>query len=225
MTSFTTPHKMWRPGALSMWRPALAGPFGATTMWRPALAGPCTVFLLVLSAAPLLAQVPVATRPGAPVLAEFDQRLKVYTDLRDAVNKGAAKVTETTDPEKIAAARKTLNAKLVAGRAAAKPGDIFTPAVQAHIRAILQPEMKGVKGQNARGSIWDEGPGPEAFTVKVNAEYPKEYPLGSMPPAILAALPQLPEKLEYRFVYRHLLIRDTQANLIVDFMPAALPVA
>jgi len=207
MTSFS----MWCPGAIKMWRPALAGPLAA--------------ILLALSSAPLFAQVPISTRPGAPVLEEFDQRVKVYTDLRDAVNKGAAKVTETSKPEEIAAARKTLNAKLVAGRATAKPGDIFTPAVQAHIRAILLPEMKGVKGQNARGSIWDEGPGPGAFTVKVNSEYPKEYPLGSMPPAILAALPRLPEGLEYRFAYRHLMIRDTEANLIVDFMPAALPVA
>jgi hypothetical protein len=202
-----------------MWRPVVIA------MWCPALAGPVVVILLALSAAPLFAQVPISTRPAAPVLEEFDQRVKVYTDLRASVNKGAAKGNETSKPGEIAAARKTLNAKLVAGRATAKPGDIFTPAVQAHIRAILRPEMKGVKGQNARGSIWDEGPGPEAFKVTVNAEYPKEYPLGSMPPAILAALPQLPEGLEYRFVYRHLLIRDAQANLIVDFMPAALPAA
>ena len=190
-----------------------------TSLWR-------TVMLLTLAAAPVWAQVPAKTaKPGAPVLEEFDQRVKVYTDLRATVNKGAAKVTETSKPEEIAAARKTLNAKLVAGRAAAKPGDIFTPAVQAHIRAILAPELKGVKGQNTRGSIWDEGPGPDAFKLKVNAAYPKEYPLGSVPPAILESLPRLPEGLEYRFVYRQLLIRDAHANLIIDFMPAALPVA
>jgi hypothetical protein len=185
-----------------------------------------TVVLLALTAMPAWAQATVKRlQPAAPVLEEFDQRVKVYTDLRASVNKGAAKVTETSKPEEIAAARKTLHAKLVAARAAAKPGDIFTPAVQAHIRAILAPELKGVKGQNTRGSIWDEGPGPGAFTVKINTEYPKEYPLGSVPPAILSTLPLLPEGLEYRFVYRHLLIRDTAANLIVDFMPAALPVA
>lgn len=197
----------------------------SSRMWRPASAGPSTLILLALSAAPLFAQVPISTRPGAPVLEEFDQRVKVYTDLRATVHKGAAKVNETSKPEEIAAARQALAAKITAARAAAKPGDIFTPAVQAHIRAILLPEMKGVKGQNARGSIWDEGPGPGAFKVKVNSEYPKEYPLGSVPPAILEALPRLPEGLEYRFVYRHLLIRDAQANVIVDFMPAALPAA
>ena len=181
------------------------------------------VVLGMLAVAPVWAQ--ATQRPGAPVLAEFDQRIKEYTDLRATVNKGAAKVNETAKPEEIAAARQTLAAKIVTARGAAKPGDIFTPAVQTHIRAILLPELKGVKGKNTRGAIMDEGPGPGAFTVKVNATYPKQFPLGSVPPAILEALPALPEGLEYRFVYRHLLIRDAQANLILDFMPAALPAA
>jgi len=166
-----------------------------------------------------------AVKPGAPVLAEFDRSIKAYTNLRATVGKGAAKLNETTKPVDIAAAREALAAKIVSARAAAKPGDIFTPAVQAHIRAILLPELRGVKGQNARGSIMDEGPGPDSFKVVVNSTYPKEYPLGSVPPSILAALPALPEGLEYRFVYRQLIIRDAQANLIIDFMPAALPAA
>lgn len=184
-----------------------------------------TVILISLAISPVWAQGTKPTAPGAPVLAEFDQRIKAYTDLRATAQKGAAKMAETAKAEQITAAREALAAKIVAARAAAKPGDIFTPAVQAHIRAILLPELKGVKGQNARGSIMDEGPGPGAFTIKVNSTYPKEFPLGSVPPSILTALPQLPEGLEYRFVYRHLLIRDSQANLILDFMPAALPAA
>ena len=188
------------------------------SLWRAAI-------LLTLATTPLLAQGINTTKPGAPVLAEFDQRIKAYTDLRATVNKGTAKAQETTKPEEIAAARQALAAKLVSARAGAKPGDIFTPAVQNHIRAILLPELKGVKGQNARGAIMDEGPGPEAFKLTVNTVYPKEYPLGSVPPAIIEALPSLPEGLEYRFVYRHLIIRDTQANLVIDFMPAALPAA
>lgn len=182
-----------------------------------------TAILLSLAITPVFAQRPSATVQGAPVLAEFDQRIKAYTELRADLSTGAAKVNETAKPEEISAARQLVAAKIVAARSAAKPGDIFTPAVQAHIRAILVIEMKGVKGQNARGSIWDEGPGPGAFKLQVNTTYPKEQPLGSVPPGILAKLPALPEGLEYRFVYRHLLLRDAQANLILDFMPAALP--
>ena len=85
------------------------------------------------------------------------------------------------------------------------------------------PEVIAARRSLPRGSIWDEGPGPGAFRLEVNSVYPKDQPLGTVPPNILKALPPLPEDLEYRFIYRHLAIRDQQANLIVDFMPAAIP--
>jgi hypothetical protein len=43
-----------------------------------------------------------------------------------------------------------------------------------------------------------------------------------MPANILKLLPPLPEGLEYRFVDTALVIRDTRANLIVDYMPDAM---
>lgn len=164
-----------------------------------------------------------ATAQDASALAEFDARVKKYAALRNELNKGAAKQRETEHPEKIAAAREALAARIRTQRAGAKPGDIFTPALQERIRKMLAPEMAGAKGKNTRGSIWDEGPGPGAFKLEVNTIYPKDQPLGNMPPNVLKALPPLPEGLEYRFVYRHLVLRDEQANLIIDFMPAAIP--
>jgi hypothetical protein len=47
--------------------------------------------------------------------------------------------------------------------------------------------------------------------------------MATMPPAILAALPQMPEELEYRFVGAALVILDPHAHLIADFIPGALP--
>ncbi len=178
--------------------------------------------LLTFLALPAFAQ-DHATPQDAPALAEFDARVKKYASLRDELNKGAAKQRETEHPEKIAAAREALAAKIRAERAGAKPGDIFTAQIQERIRKLLAPEMKGVKGQNTRGSIWDEGPGPGAFKLEVNSSYPKDQPLGTVPPNVLKALPPLPEGLEYRFVYRNLVIRDEPSNLIIDFMPAAIP--
>ena len=181
------------------------------------------VVVLVLVAAPLVAQTPGTPLPDGPALAEFDKRVKEYGELRNRLNRGNAKQRETEDPKDIADARATLAAKIRAQRAGAKAGDIFSPAIQERIRKLLAPEMKGVNGQNTRGSIWDEGPGPGAFKLEVNTEYPKDVPLGTVPPNVLKALPPLPEGLEYRFLYRHLLLRDDQANLIIDFMPAAIP--
>ena len=35
-------------------------------------------------------------------------------------------------------------------------------------------------------------------------------------------LPELPEPLEYRFAGRHLILLDTEANLVVDVVPGVL---
>lgn len=182
-----------------------------------------SVVVLVLAAAPLVAQTPGASLPDGQALAEFDRRVKEYGELRSRLNKGDAKQRETKDPKDIADARATLAAKIRAERAGAKPGDIFSPAIQDRFRKLLAPEMKGVKGQNTKGSIKDEAPAPGAVKMAVNADYPKDQPLGTVPPNVLKALPELPEGVEFRFVDRYLALRDAEANLIIDFMPAAIP--
>ena len=44
-----------------------------------------------------------------------------------------------------------------------------------------------------------------------------------MPPNILAAMPALPKDIEYRFIEKHLILRDARANLIIDYVPNAIP--
>jgi hypothetical protein len=59
----------------------------------------------------------------------------------------------------------------------------------------------------------------------VNADYPEAAALATVPPLILTRLPRLPDGLEYRFMGRDLILRDTRANLIVDLIPDAVPTA
>ena len=59
--------------------------------------------------------------------------------------------------------------------------------------------------------------------IKVNAEYPKNAPLSTVPPTLLEKLPKLPSELEYRFVGRTLILRDREANMIVDYLKEAVP--
>ena len=66
-------------------------------------------------------------------------------------------------------------------------------------------------------------PAPGTVKLAVNAVYPKDQPLGTVPPNVLEALPELPEGVEFRFVDRYLALRDAESNLIIDFMPAAIP--
>jgi len=59
--------------------------------------------------------------------------------------------------------------------------------------------------------------------LQINQSYPEDVPLQSTPPTLLLNLPQLPDGLEYRLLDRELVLRDTQANIIVDYVPNALP--
>jgi hypothetical protein len=61
------------------------------------------------------------------------------------------------------------------------------------------------------------------FEPKVNQIYPTTYPLATFPPALLPVLPPLPEEIEYRIVRDYLILRDVEANVILDFMPGAVP--
>jgi hypothetical protein len=58
---------------------------------------------------------------------------------------------------------------------------------------------------------------------EVNQIYPTTYPLATFPPALLPLLPPLPDDVEYRVVQHYLVLRDVEANVIIDFMPNAVP--
>ena len=62
-------------------------------------------------------------------------------------------------------------------------------------------------------------PGP----LKVNAVYPDDQPHTTMPPTLLRLLPVLPKELVYRIIGHALVLQDMKTNLIVDFIPNAIP--
>jgi hypothetical protein len=45
----------------------------------------------------------------------------------------------------------------------------------------------------------------------------------TFPAGLLRVLPKLPRELEYRLVQRNLILRDIEANLIIDVIPLATP--
>jgi hypothetical protein len=42
--------------------------------------------------------------------------------------------------------------------------------------------------------------------------------MSTMPPDVLAALPKLPDDIQYRFVGNRLILFDVQSHLVVDFV-------
>jgi hypothetical protein len=159
--------------------------------------------------------------PDALVLVDYNRRIKQYLDLRKPLKEAAPPLKETNDPAKLTAAQQGLADKLRAARRDARPGDIFTPEIRTAFRKLLYPEVKGPEGRNTKEAIKEDAP-PQQVRFKVNAMYPKAAPLPTVPPNVLANLPPLPDDLEYRIVEKHLILRDTQANIIVDFIPDAI---
>ena len=179
----------------------------------------CSVVVMTLAAgARLSAQAPV--NADAKVLADFGERVKQYDALRNKVDGGAAKQTQTDDPEKLVAQKKALATNIQKMRAGAKPGDIFTPDVQPILKRLLKPALKGSDGADNSKAIKEEKP---VVPLKVNVPYPEKEPLSMVPPDVLKQLPQLPKDLEYRFVMKHLILFDARANLVVDVLPNAIP--
>ena len=136
----------------------------------------------------------------------------------------ASKWKPTADIAQLEQNRQSLRSAVQALRPDAKQGDIFTPEVADVFRLLLGATMAGEHGGKIRASLAHAEPIAPSV-LKVNTVYPntKGQPLQSVPPTLLRKLPVLPKGLEYRVAGRTLALRDTEANLVVDYLPDALP--
>jgi hypothetical protein len=162
--------------------------------------------------------------PKVNVSAAAQQDFKVRLDQYLAVRKKAAGETpapkQTNDPAQIVAAEEVLVAAIRAVRPGAKPGDIFTPEIQATFRKLLAPELKGGDGAHTKDVLKDDAPA--GVVLKVNGKYPDGKSFPSVPSNLILNLPKLPPEVEYRIIGNNLILRDTGADIIVDFMLNAI---
>lgn len=158
---------------------------------------------------------------------EFQDRVHAYLELRKQAQKADPRIRDKATPEEIAKHRATLGAAIAKARNGAKRGDIFSPPIAAHIRAVVRNHLRGRAGAGAREKAKEGNPtvegSPEPVTLKVNALYPDSAPVSSVPPVLLRKLPALPEELQYRFVGRDLILLDATASIIVDYMRNVIP--
>jgi hypothetical protein len=162
--------------------------------------------------------------PDAAAMAEFKTKVEAYADLHRNLAKGVARHRETSDPAEITKATQALAAKIQTARVNAKYGDIFTETVRPVFRRLLAPELKGPDGKDVKAVLKDDAPAPGTVPFKVNAKYPEGQPRPTVPVNLLVTLPTLPEPLEYRIVGQHLLLIDTDADLIVDYILNVIPI-
>jgi hypothetical protein len=163
-----------------------------------------------------------AVDPREAVFVDFAKRLDAYMKVREEVEDSIGDLDPTRSQAEIATRATALGQSLIARRAEAKPGDIFTPEIATILATLIKEEYsrRSEPVQETREDQQDELPD---FTPTVNQVYPTTYPLATFPATLLPLLPPLPEKVEYRIVQNYLVLRDIEANLIIDFMPNAVP--
>src|SRR6266581_3906049 len=182
-----------------------------TSAVSPAGVSPATVSPAVVSP---------TSQADAVFIKEFYARLSKYLDLRKKEAGSPPKPTKSAI--KLAESKKAMAEKIQAARADAKQGDIFTPEIEVYFRKRIAAALKGRNGTKIRSSLRHAEP-VHGIQLHVNQPYPDGVPLQSVPPTLLLHLPRLPKDLEYRIVGHDLALHDIGPNLIVDFIPGAIP--
>jgi hypothetical protein len=149
---------------------------------------------------------------------QFVQRARDYVRLRDSAVASIPKMVETSSPVEISARERAIAQAIQAKRAGAKQGDLFDGAGK-QIEAVVRDDWQSRPVED-RAAAWREIP--LVGVPPVNSPYPAGVPLATFPPILLTRLPELPKGLEYRFAGPHLIVRDVEANMVVDVLPHVL---
>jgi hypothetical protein len=173
---------------------------------------------------PLVSPTAPATVGEAHGLERFQDAMSRYAALRDHV------VRHTPEPPSGSRA-----AEIRRRRGDAKQGDVFRPEVQPLFRRAVAEELRDPLAldtrrtlgegnpETARGIEQDDDIARRSITLVANGLYPPGRSFSTMPPRLLQRLPALPPSIDYRFVGRDLVLVDTSASLIIDYLPDAVP--
>jgi hypothetical protein len=189
-----------------------------------------TCVLLMLITGTISSQTPGVTaamlQPAAAPVTEkaavdqFDAAIAEYMALRERLRKEIAGPVANSTATKIADASDALAGAIQRARPNARIGALFvtpvTPVIKHRIADAVRSENLGP----VLADIDDEHIKP--VTPAIHLRFPAKEPLATMPPSLLAVLPPIPKALEYRIVGEYLVLRDIDAALILDFIPAAI---
>lgn len=199
----------------------------ATTACRASIVGGALILVLLGSSgasagrAEGLEAAQTRVNQDAQLSAEFLKRVAAYVEIHRKADSGIPEVSNSATSQEVDAHRSALRRAIGAVRSRAQQGDIFTQDVRAYFRRQIARALAGADAAQIKSAILEDNPG--AIRLRVNAPYPNTIPRSTMPPQILAALPKLPEELEYRFIGDRLILLDIHAELVADYMESALP--
>jgi hypothetical protein len=157
----------------------------------------------------------------AAALATMNDRLKDYVALHTKIERTLPPLSDNATPQQIDANQRLFESRLREARKTARQGDLFTAEARPVIKRLLDSVFGGPQGRQLKNSIMDENP--VDAHVAVNARYPDSVPISTVPPQVLQTLPRLSEDMEYRFIGDSLILLDTHAHVIADYIDDALP--
>jgi hypothetical protein len=166
------------------------------------------------------AQAKPKVNANALVMKDFLKRVDGYVAIHKKAEDTLPKLKKEATPQEMDTHQRALARLLQEARKDAKQGDLLGPAMQRFIRGLFRPIFSGKEGLQIKSEILDKEYKGDVKLV-VNGRYPDEVPVSTMPPQVLAALPKLPEELEYRFIQSSMILFDPHAHIIADFMVRA----
>ncbi len=182
---------------------------------------PAILLLLLFGPLPQSAQAQAKGNTDSPIAQEFAKRVAGYVDLHNSVKSEIHKLKPTKSAEAINIHEHKFSRALRHARRGVRQGNIFSVDIATEFRRLIATAMQGAGATRISKSLKHAEP-VHLPALRVNSIYPEGVPLQSTPPSLLLNLPKLPSELEYRLVGTNLVLRDVEANLIVDLMPNAI---
>jgi hypothetical protein len=175
---------------------------------------------LVLSAAVVGAQSLANRDVQADALRAFQERVEAYAALHRRLAEPLPSLAPTDDTHAILLARKYLASAICAARPTARQGDIFTPPVAMLFRGLI---AEALEARNIEALLADLNR-EHTVVLGIHPVINEPYPAGvthEVPVVLLQWLPDLPPELQYRVVDHDLVVWDSYANLVIDYLPEA----
>ena len=188
------------------------------------LPGLLAVLWMSVAPSPLWAagpQAAAATTVEAEALKDFEAAVAAYMAMRRQLRGEVRGPVKDSTSTQLTDAADALAGAIQRARPKAEVGGFFTESAVTVFKRRVATAVRTENLEAVLAEIDDEGP--VNAPPKIYVRLPVSAQMATMPASLLAVLPPLPKELEYRILGQYLVLRDVDASLILDYIPAAVP--
>lgn len=164
-----------------------------------------------------------SAQTASSAVEQFTAATREYALAHRRIERAVGPLTVTASPVELMANVNAIGDGIRGDRVNARQGDLFTPQLSAELRERIADALaaRGLTPADVTTDEIPEGINRSALVVRVGGPFPWAAGFNVLP-TLIEALPELPPELQYRFVFRDLVLVDVHANLVVDVLPQAL---